>query len=100
MTYYTNASRAARIGPNDLPGSIAIIAGPDRPGDLIGIAYAVGHIGGWRWDWSRPDRDSDYLGPMEALWRPAIGKAEAEAEAEGRFVLRGGAFVVLAEGAE
>jgi hypothetical protein len=42
------------------------------------------------------ERQPVYLGPRETLWRLVIGKAEVD----GRFVLRGGAFVVLAEGAE
>jgi hypothetical protein len=40
----------------------------------------------------RPGSDPVDLGPREVVQRLAIGKAEVD----GRFVLRGGAFVVLA----
>jgi hypothetical protein len=94
--YFANVARdRPRIGPDDLPGAIGILSAPDKPGDIIGIAYGAGHTGGWRWDWSRPGAKPEYLGPREATWRLVIGKAEIE----GRFVLRMGEFVELAEDA-
>jgi hypothetical protein len=56
VTYYTNASRADRVGPNDLSGSIAILAAPGQPGEIVGIASGAGHVGGWRWGLARMDR--------------------------------------------
>jgi hypothetical protein len=53
------------------------------------------HIGGWRWDWSRPGVEPEDLGPREAIWRLMVAKVEVE----GRFVLRMGEFVELAEDA-
>jgi hypothetical protein len=34
-----------RIGPEDLPGAIGILADADRPGDIVGIAFGAGHVG-------------------------------------------------------
>jgi hypothetical protein len=53
----------------------------------IGIAYEVGRIGGLDWDTGEP------IGPREAVWRLVVGKDEVE----GRFVLRAGRYVELAE---
>lgn len=87
MTYYSNASRSDRVGPDDLPGSIAVIASADDAMP-IGMASSAGHLGGWVGD--------TYLGPIEAVWRLEVGKEPVE----GRFALRRGVFVELAEGAE
>lgn len=85
--FFSNASRARIIAPGDLPGSISVIPSPDNPLP-IGIASEVGRVGGYDWE---SDRD---IGPLEAVWRLVVGKEENE----GRFILRGGAFVELAEG--
>ena len=84
-----------RVAPGDLPGAIGLLADAGKPGEIVGIAFGAGHVGGWRWDWSRPGVEPEYLGPREATWRLVIGKAEVE----GRFVLRRGEFVELAEDA-
>jgi hypothetical protein len=78
-----------------LPGAIGIRADADRPGKVFGIAFGAGHVGGWRWDWGRPGVEPEYLGPREATWRLVVGKVEVE----GRFALRAGEFVELAEDA-
>lgn len=84
-----------RAGPDDLPGAIGILAHADRPGEIAGIAFGAGHIGGWRWGWSRPGVEPEGLGSCEAIWRLLVGKVEVE----GRFVLRMGEFVEPAEDA-
>jgi hypothetical protein len=86
--FYSNASKAPRVRPGDLPGSIGVSASPDHYMP-IGIASNVGRIGGYDW---QADRS---LGPVEAVWSLAIGKEDVEE----RFVLRAGRFVELAEGA-
>jgi len=44
---FANVARdRPRVGPDDLPGAIGILA--DRPGEIAGIAFGAGHIGGWR----------------------------------------------------
>jgi hypothetical protein len=86
--FYSNASKAPLVKPGDIPGSIGVCDAPDNPSP-IGIASEVGRVGGFDWD---TDRD---LGPREAVWRLVVGKEELDA----RFVLRGGRFVELAEGA-
>jgi hypothetical protein len=92
--YFANIARdRPRIGPDDLPGAIGILSAPDKPGDIIGIAYGAGHTGGWRWDWSRPGSEPEYLGPREAAWRLVIGRAEVD----GRLALRMGEFVEFGE---
>jgi hypothetical protein len=84
--YYSNATRADRVRPGQLPSAIGVVEGPGSSWP-IGIAYGAGHLGGWRWD-----TDED-LGPVEPVWRLVVGKDEVD----GRFVLRGGRFVELAE---
>ena len=79
--YHSNATTAARIAPGQLPGAIGVVV--DRAEPLpIGIAFEVGRIGGV---------DS----PPEAVWRLKIGVEVLD----GRWVLRAGAFVELAEDA-
>jgi hypothetical protein len=85
--FYSDVSKAERIGPAELPGAIGITAAPGEPMP-IGIAYEAGHVGGWRGE--------DYLGKREATWRLVVRKVEVD----GRFVLRSGEFVELADGME
>jgi hypothetical protein len=94
--YFASVARdRPRVGPEDLPGAIGILADADKPGEIVGIAFGAGHVGGWRWDWGRPGSEPEDLGPREATWRLVVGKVELE----GRFVLRMGEFVGLAEDA-
>jgi hypothetical protein len=94
--YFANVARdRPRVGPEDVPGAIGILADADQPGEIVGIAFGAGHIGGWRWGWSRPAVEPEYLGHREATWRLVVGKAEVD----GRFALRRGEFVELAEDA-
>jgi hypothetical protein len=85
-TYYSNASRAPRVKPGDIPGSIGVTPSPDDHMP-IGIASEAGRIGGHDWEADRS------LGPKDAVWRLVVGKEEVE----GRFALRSGRFVELAE---
>jgi hypothetical protein len=76
------------VGPGDVPGSIGVTRSPDDA-MTAGIAFEVRRIGGI-------DRDTgEDLAPVEAIWRLVV---EGEA-VEGRFALRGGGFVELAEDA-
>ena len=93
--YFSTCGQSRRrLGPDDLPGAIGVISEGGEPGDIVGIAYSAGHLGGWLWDWSRPGSEPVDLGPREGTWRLVVGKAEVD----GRFVLRMGEFVELAEG--
>jgi hypothetical protein len=85
--FYSNASTRPRLAPGDLPFAIGVDESPG--GKLVGIAYPAGHVGGWDW---RADEDH---GAPEATWRLVVGKEKVE----GRFVLRSGRFVELAEDA-
>jgi hypothetical protein len=94
--FFANVARdRPRVGPEDLPGAIGILADPTKPGENVGIAFGAGHVGGWRWDWGRPRFEPESLGPREATWRLGVGKVEPE----GRFVSRMGEFVDLPEDA-
>jgi hypothetical protein len=86
--FFSNASKAPRVAPGRLPCAIGVVASLASPSP-IGIAYEVGRVGEFDWD-----TDED-LGPREAIWRLVVGKEDVE----GRFVLRGGVFVGLAEDA-
>src|SRR3954447_22448062 len=81
-SYYSNVSKAPRVRPGDLPGSISVIPSPDDPLP-VGIASEAGRVGGFDWE---ADRD---LGPLEAVWSLVVGGGPVA----GRFVLRGGRFV-------
>jgi len=97
MRYFSTCGQnKRRVRPDDLPGAIGVIPEGGGPGDIAGIAFWSGHVGGWKWDWSRPRSEPVDLGPIEATWRLTIGKAEVD----GRFALRMGEFIELAEGAE
>jgi hypothetical protein len=87
--YYSNASDAPTVEPGRLPSAIGVTPGPDD-NMPIGIAYEAGRIGGYDWE---NDRN---LGPVEAVWRIVVGREDVE----GRFALRGGVFVALADDAE
>jgi hypothetical protein len=87
--FYSTASNAPRVAPGRLPCAIGVTPAPDDPAP-IGIALEAGRIGGLDWDTGEP------IGPREAAWRLVVGKEDVE----GRFVLRGGRFVELADDVE
>jgi hypothetical protein len=94
--YFANVARTiARVGPDDYPFALGVLSDRLVSASIIGTAYGSGHLGGWRTDFSKPGFPSEDLGPREAVWRLVIGKAEVE----GRFALRRGEFVELAEDA-
>jgi hypothetical protein len=102
--YFANTARnRPRLSPGELPGAIGVLSDPSKPGDIIGIAYAAGYLGGWLTVFDGPNRDwqrdSVYLGKPETTWRLVVGKGEGKVEVNGRFVLRMGEFVGLAEDA-
>ena len=78
-----------------MPGAIGILTDADKPGEIVGIAFGAGHFGGWQVGLEPATAEPEYLGPREATWWLVVGKAELE----GRFVLRMGEFVELAEDA-
>jgi hypothetical protein len=83
VTFYSNATRKPRVAPGELPFTIGVMAGP-IDFTPIGIAYPGGSVGGGG------------RGPREAVWRLVV----VEGPVEGRFALRAGRFVELAEDAE
>ena len=85
--YHAHVARTARARPGDFPAAISIVISPEDPRP-IGIAFEVGHLGGF---YLGEDR-----GPVESVWKLTIGKEPVE----GRFALRFGRFVELAEAAE
>jgi hypothetical protein len=94
--HFTSVGRhQPRVGPEDLPGVIGLLADVDKPGEIVGVAFGADHLGGWRCDWSRPGVEPEDLGPREATWRLVVSKVEVEF----RFVLRAGELVELAEDA-
>lgn len=108
--YFTRSTRLACVRPNDAVGTPGILPAPDAIVP-IGIAYGAGRVGGFvevfdgpTGDW-RIDSTED--GPPEVAWRlviddrcdlpPGPYPGIVKGEVEGRFVLRGGEFVELAE---
>jgi hypothetical protein len=81
--YHSNASRRPRVAPGELPCAIGVTAELDDS-EPIGLAFGVG--------WIQPD-GQEGGGPLESVWRLVV-RGEA---IEGRFALRGGVFVELAE---
>lgn len=106
-TWHANAYLGTpRIRPNDGPTAVGIMADPAVPLSLIGIAYPYSHIGGV----SEATHDRDILDapPPEVVWRLVLDRAWVGGVAvlradkltlDGRFVLRAGRFVELAEDA-
>jgi hypothetical protein len=87
--HYSNASSTPRLAPGRLPFAIGVSLDPcGFP--VVGIAFPDGQVGGHDWESER------LHGKPEAVWRLVIGKEELE----GRFALRSGEFVELAESAE
>jgi hypothetical protein len=49
--HFTNVGRhQPRFGPEDLSGAIGLLADADKPGEIVGIVFGAGHVGGWRRD--------------------------------------------------
>lgn len=111
--YFTNASRARRVGPSDDPRVASIFASPDGL-EPIGIAYSSGHRGGFvevfdgpTGDWTK---DSFEDGPPETVWRlviddrcerpPGPYPGIVKGEVDGRFAMRVGEFVELGDADE
>ncbi len=101
MTYHSNALRQPTVRPSDSPPAVGVQADPLAGQSLIGIAFPVSHVGGM--DHRNPL--ADYR-PSEVVWRLQIDRAwidgkiiilESKEFLDGRFVLRSGVFVELAE---
>jgi hypothetical protein len=96
---YSSASTLPRLAPGQLPITIGVQERPDGATGfvpVVGIASPAGRIGGWRVDPETGMDTDEWLGPIEQVWRVEVRGEEVE----GRFVLRGGAFVQLAEDVE
>lgn len=98
--YFTRSTLLPRIKPSDQIGVAGIQLGPEGGSPLVGIAYATGHVGGFgevfdgpHGDWRLDSMDQ---GKPETTWRLVVNKVEVE----GRFVLRAGEFIELAEDVE
>ncbi len=85
--YHAHVAKTPRARPGDFPGAISIVISPEDPRP-IGIAFEVAHVGGFHFGEER--------GPIESVWNLVIGGEPVE----GRFALRFGLFVELAEDAE
>ena len=104
MPYHSNAYRdRKRIAPNDPMSPLGVQAGPEPSAPQLGIAYPTSHVGGWR-DYA----DFGDYPPPEVTWRLVLDrhlvegrpvKLEQKATLDGRWVLRLGVFVELAEDA-
>ncbi len=84
--YHAHVAKTPRARPGDFPAAISIVISPEDPRP-IGIAFEVGHLGGY---YLGEDR-----GPIESVWHLMIRKEPVE----GRFALRFGLFIELAEDA-
>lgn len=105
-TYYAHAFLDRdRLAPRDNVPCLGLLVDPADPGLIVGQAFAVGHIGG-------AERAEDPYGqdypPPELVFRLRVdrehdgGMTRKLAEpytVEGRFALRRGVFVELAEDA-
>ncbi len=102
--YYSNLPRRPRSRPSDSLPAAGVIADPRAPKSIIGIAYPYTHVGGCRLG-DAPQVEPE---PPEVVWRLVLDRAwrdgrvvllEAKETLDGRFVLRDGEFVELAEAA-
>lgn len=103
--YYSNLPRRPRSRPADGLPAAGVMADPAVPKSVIGIAYPYSHVGGYRaGDDPRVDPE-----PPEVVWRLVLDRAwrdgkvvplPAKEALDGRFVLRDGEFVELAEDAD
>jgi hypothetical protein len=81
--YFANvAVDRPRVAPGELPGAIGVSTDEARLAWSQGIAYQFGRLGAGK--------------SREAVWRLVVGKADLD----GRFVLRMGEFIGLAEDAD
>ncbi len=99
--YYSSALRQPRVRPADSPTSIGVLADPEAAQSIIGIAFPTSHVGGM--DWRNPTANYQ---PPEVVWRLQLDRAWVDGKIialelkdflDGRFVLRSGEFVELAE---
>ena len=102
--YYSNLPPQPRSRPSDGLPAIGVIADRAFPKSIIGIAYPWTHVGGCQ---PADDRQADYQTP-EVVWRLVLDRTweekrvanlEAKQTLDGRYVLRDGEFVELAESA-
>ncbi len=104
IRYYSNLAPQPRSRPSDGLPAVGVMANPVVPKSIIGIAYPYTHIGGCRVG-DNPRVDPE---PPEVVWRLVLDRewrddrvvnlADKET-LEGRYVLRNGEFVALAEDA-
>ena len=100
--YYSNLPRHPRSRPSDRLPAAGIIADPTLPKSIIGIAYPTTHIGG-----CRPGDDPlSPAEPPEVVWQLVLDrtwqdqrtiKLASRQTLEGRYVLRNGEFLEIAE---
>ena len=100
--YYSNLPRQPRSRPSDgLPAS-GVLADSTVLKSIIGIAYPTTHIGGCR-PTDNPWLDTEL---PEVVWHLVLDRAwrggktiplESKNSLDGRFVLRDGEFIELAE---
>ncbi len=102
--YYSNLPKRPRSTPKDALPAAGVLADLAVPKSIIGIAFPHTQIGGHRPgdDWSADDP------PVEVVWRLVLDRGwvggktvdlPAKLTLEGRYVLRQGEFVELAEDA-
>ena len=105
--YYADAYQSRpRIKPNDRVGACWFRADPARSAPLLGMAEPRGHIGGTTWE--TPFAALADAPPPEVVWQLVLEYARVASQTvrlakkqtlDGRFVLRLGQFVELAEDA-
>lgn len=105
--YHADAYRDwPRIKPNDGAGAHWFRASAASSAPLLGIAYPQGHIGGTTWE--TPFEDLMDAPPPEQVWQLVREYAEVDGRTvrlakkqtlDGRYVLRMGRYVELAEDA-
>ena len=100
--YYSNLPRLPRSRPRDALPASGVLADPTVPKSVIGIAYPITHIGGYQ-PTNHPQSD---VPPPEVVWHLVLDRAwqngriialKSKESLAGRYVLRDGEFIELAE---
>ena len=102
VRYFSNLPRRPGSRPADGLPAAGVLADPLIPKSIIGIAYPYSHVGGYRLgnDLANP------IAPPEVVWRLVLDRSWRDGKIvplacretlDGRFVLRDGEFVELAE---